>query len=212
MGRFPLFLLAASFATFMLSSAYSIVGRADEKIHVLILGDSITEGYGISKADAFPSVLEKLLHEHGHADVEVINAGIGGSTSASGPARFRWQLKGGKPKILVLALGGNDGLRGLDPAAMKQNLKETIEFAKSNGVQVLLAGMKAPPNLGKAYVSSFDQVFPRLASDEKVSLVPFLLEHVAGDPALNQEDGIHPNEKGSRLVAENVLKYLEPLL
>jgi acyl-CoA thioesterase-1 len=179
---------------------------------VLILGDSLTEGYGLPKEAAFPAVLAKLLRDRGHDDVEIVNAGISGSTSASGPSRLRWLLKGQKPAVLVLALGGNDGLRGLPAAVMRTNLQEVVELAQANGIRTLLAGMKAPPNLGPAYVREFDGVFPALAAQEHIPLMPFLLEQVAGDPALNQEDGIHPNEKGSRLIAKNLLKYLEPLL
>jgi acyl-CoA thioesterase I len=211
MRRLPLnaFIIAS---TCVLFAAWLALAATPAPERVLVLGDSITEGYGISKEAAFPAVLEKLLRSRGHTGVEVVNAGIGGSTSVSGPARLRWLLKAGKPAVLILALGANDGLRALPPAAMRKNLQETIELAQTNGIHVLLAGMKAPPNYGSTYVREFDQVFPRLAADEHVPFMPFLLEKVAGDPALNQEDGIHPNEKGSRLIADHILKYLEPLL
>ncbi|MDR3606110.1 MAG: arylesterase [Oligoflexia bacterium] len=196
--------------------ALSAVGYAGAKKRVLILGDSISEGYGISKQASFPSVLQNILQERGYTGVEVIDAGISGSTSASGPGRLRWYLKGrpkaGVSEVLVLELGANDGLRGLSPAEMKTNLRAVIRLAKENAMGVLLVGMKAPPNYGKTYDRDFDGVFPALAREEKVALMPFLLEKVAGEPRLNQEDGIHPNEQGASIVARNVFRYLEPLL
>jgi acyl-CoA thioesterase-1 len=184
---------------------------ADQPHRVLILGDSLTEGYGVAKDDSFPSVLQQELKESGFPQTQIINAGISGSTSSSGVSRLKWSLKS-KPDILVLALGGNDGLRGLKTEEMKKNLKSVIELAKRDGVRVLLAGMKAPPNLGRAYTGSFEKVFTDLAKEEKVTLIPFLLEGVAGDSSLNQSDGIHPNEKGHRAIADHVKTYLEPLL
>jgi acyl-CoA thioesterase-1 len=184
---------------------------ADTPHRVLILGDSLTEGYGLAKDDAFPSILEQELKKDGYPQTQIINAGISGSTSSSGLSRFKWSLKG-KPDILILALGANDGLRGLSPAEMKKNLKAVIDLAKQNHVRVLLVGMKAPPNLGKTYTSAFNKVFIDLSKEEKVPLIPFLLVGIAGDSALNQTDGIHPNEKGHRLMASTVKKYLEPLL
>jgi acyl-CoA thioesterase I len=124
---------------------------------------------------------------------------------------MRWQLKR-KPDVLVLALGANDALRGLRPEETEKNLRSVIELAKENHVKVLLAGMLAPPNLGKDYDARFDRIYPALAKSEHVALIPFLLRDVAGDPALNQEDGIHPNEKGHAIIAKTVFKYLEPLL
>lgn len=184
---------------------------ADSPHRVLILGDSITEGYGVAKEDSYPNILQQQLKTDGFPQTQVINAGISGSTSSSALSRFKWSLKG-KPDILVLALGGNDGLRGLKPEEMKKNLKAVIDLAKQNDVHVLLAGMKAPPNLGKPYTHAFDKVFTDLAKEEKVPLIPFLLDGVAGEPALNQSDGIHPNEKGHRIVAKVVKAHLEPML
>jgi acyl-CoA thioesterase-1 len=191
---------------FMTSPAF-----ADNPHRVLILGDSLTEGYGVAKDDSFPSVLEQELKNDGFPQTQIINAGISGSTSSSGLSRFKWSLKG-KPDILILALGANDGLRGLSPAEMKKNLKSVIDLAKQNHIRVLLAGMKAPPNLGRAYTSAFEKVFTDLSKEEKVALIPFLLTGIAGDSKLNQSDGVHPNEKGHRQMASIVKKYLEPLL
>lgn len=184
---------------------------ADTPHRVLILGDSLTEGYGVAKENSFPSVLEQELKKDGYPQTQIINAGISGSTSSSGLSRFKWSLKG-KPDILVLALGANDGLRGLSPTEMKKNLKSVIDLAKKNEVRVLLAGMKAPPNLGKTYTSAYEKVFKELSKEEHVPLIPFLLEGIAGESTLNQSDGVHPNETGHRQMAKTVKKYLEPLL
>jgi acyl-CoA thioesterase-1 len=180
---------------------------------VLFLGDSLTEGSGVAKSAAYPALVEAKLKAKGHADVECVNAGVGGSTTASALSRLRWHLNAkDKPAVLVLALGGNDGLRGLDVKVARQSLVDTIRLAKDKGLKVLLAGMMMPPNYGKEYTEAFKQMYVDVAKEEAVGRIPFLLEGVAGDPSLNLPDGIHPNEKGYRIVAETVLRYLEPLL
>ncbi len=186
-----------------------LLGADGERV-VLCLGDSLTEGYGVEDDQAYPSVLERRLRDRGRA-VRVINAGINGSTSASAVRRLRWQLKA-EPDILVLALGGNDGLRGLDLSETKKNLSQAIELAKSHGVQVVLAGMQIPPNYGADYTREFRAMFPALAEEHDVVRIPFLLEGVAAQPELNLPDGIHPNAKGYERVVENVLAVVEPLL
>ncbi len=186
-----------------------LLGAEGERV-VLCLGDSLTEGYGVEDEHAYPSVLERRLRDQGRA-VRVINAGINGSTSASAVRRLRWQLKA-KPDVMVLALGGNDGLRGLDLAETKKNLSEAIELAKSQGVRVVLAGMQIPPNYGPEYTREFRAMFPALAEQHEVVRIPFLLEGVAAQPELNLPDGIHPHAKGYERVVENVLPVLEPLL
>jgi acyl-CoA thioesterase-1 len=168
---------------------------------ILCLGDSLTEGYGLAPEHAYPSVLERRL----------LNGGISGSTSASAVSRLEWQLRAA-PDILILALGGNDGLRGLDLAATRRNLSAAIELAKGRGVRVVLAGMKLPPNYGPAYTGDFERLFPELAAEHDVALIPFLLEGVAARPGLNLPDGIHPNAEGYLRVAENVLEVLLPML
>jgi acyl-CoA thioesterase-1 len=187
-----------------------LVLGADGRTVVLCLGDSLTEGFGVEDEQAYPSVLERRLRDQGR-DVRVINAGINGSTSASAARRLRWQLKA-KPDVLVLALGGNDGLRGLDLEETQKNLSEAITLAKSNGVRVVLAGMQIPPNYGPDYTRRFRAMFPALAEQHAVARIPFLLEGVAARPELNLPDGIHPNAKGYERVVENVLAVLEPLL
>lgn len=177
---------------------------------IVFLGDSLTEGYGISRTAAFPHRVGEKLKAKGH-DVEVINAGISGSTTASAVSRVKWILKG-KPDLLVLALGGNDGLRGLSLKKMKQNLSDAIDLAEKKHVPVLLAGMKIPPNYGKQYTRDFEKAFSELAREKRVALIPFLLEGVGGERDLNLPDGIHPNEKGHEKMADTVLKHLLPLL
>jgi acyl-CoA thioesterase I len=183
--------------------------RADERV-VVCLGDSLTEGYGLAPEESYPSLLERMLREHGDA-VRVVNAGISGSTSASAASRLRWQLRS-RPDVVVIELGANDGLRGLEVAATEANLSEAIALAKQSGARVLLAGMKLPPNYGPEYSAAFEAVFPKLAKQHGVALLPFLLEGVAANPELNQSDGIHPNARGTEIVARNVFGALQPLL
>jgi acyl-CoA thioesterase-1 len=184
--------------------------QADEALVVVCLGDSLTEGYGLEPEQAYPHLLERKLRESGR-DVRVVNAGISGSTSASAVARLRWQLKS-EPDVVVIALGGNDGLRGVDVEATEANLSEAIALAKANGVRVLLAGMKLPPNYGPEYTAAFEALFPSLAQKHGVALLPFLLEGVAAKPELNLPDGIHPNARGAKIVTQNVYEALRRLL
>jgi acyl-CoA thioesterase-1 len=177
---------------------------------MILLGDSLTEGYGVAKEAAFPALLEKKIKAAG-LGWTVINAGISGSTSASGPSRIKWQLKS-KPDLVVLALGANDGLRGLDVKSMEKNLSETIELTQKENVRVILAGMQMPPNYGEKYTKDFAAVFPRVAKKYKIKEIPFLLEGVAADPKLNLPDGIHPNEKGHEVLAEAMFKALKDVL
>ncbi|MGH0030860.1 MAG: arylesterase [Myxococcota bacterium] len=178
---------------------------------VLCLGDSLTEGYGIAPEKSWPSLLERRLKDSGHPEARVVNAGISGSTTASAVSRLRWQLKA-RPDFVILALGGNDGLRGLELDQTEKNLSGAIELAKSKDVVVVLAGMKIPPNYGADYTRGFEALFPALAEAHDVALIPFLLEGVAADPELNLPDGIHPNAAGYEIVVENVLETLLPLL
>lgn len=180
------------------------------KTRVLFLGDSLTEGYGIDKSHAYPFLVEQRLKNLGK-HIEAINAGITGSTTASAKSRLQWQLKN-KPDILVLALGANDGLRGINVKISQKQLTETVQLAKTNGITVLLVGMKLPPNFGPAYAKSFEKMFEQIAQSEKVYFLPFLLEGVGGVPSLNLSDGIHPNEKGHSIIADTVVKALQKLL
>ena len=177
---------------------------------VVILGDSLTEGYGVAKERAFPALVQKALRDRGK-QVTVVNAGVSGATSASGPNRLKWYLKA-KPDVLVVALGANDALRGLDLKVTEKNLAETIEGAQKANVKVLLAGMKAPTNYGEDYRRRFESMYSTLAKKYSVPLLPFLLEGVGGKPDMNLADGIHPNEKGHETIARLVTPELEKLL
>lgn len=167
---------------------------------VVILGDSLTAGLGLDAGEAFPAVLERRLRSAG-LPVTVVNAGVSGDTTAGGLRRLDWALDD-QVRVLVVALGGNDALRGLPVADLQRNLSGIIERAQSRGIAVILAGMEAPPNLGPAYTSAFRAAYRDLAARYTVTFVPFLLAGVAGDPTLNQADGIHPNGAGARRVAE----------
>lgn len=179
--------------------------------NVLFIGDSLTAGYGVQKEHSYPSLVEKELKETHKIDAKIINGSISGSTSASGPSRLKWYLKA-KPQILVLALGANDGLRGFKVEDTKKNLEQTISIAKENNIQVILVGMQMPPNYGEQYTSSFKKMFSDLLTKHHLKSVPFLLEKVAGEKDYNQEDGIHPNEKGHVQMAKNVMPTLLSVL
>ncbi len=183
----------------------------ENSFRILILGDSLTEGYGVSAQQAFPSLLEKKLNDEFSSDknssYEIINAGISGSTSSGGVSRIEWLLKS-KPDFLILALGGNDGLRGVPIEETKNNLEKIILAAKSKDIPTLLAGMKMPPNYGIEYTREFSKLFEDLANQENVPLIPFLLEGVGGNPAMNLPDRIHPNPAGHQKIAETVFQNL----
>ena len=178
---------------------------------VLVLGDSLAAGYGLSAEQAFPSLVEATLRSE-HPALRVVNAGVSGDTTAGGLRRLDWVLKANEPDVVVIELGGNDGLRGLPLADTEANLRAIIEGCRSAGAEVLLAGMLIPPNYGPDYALGFAAVFPRIAGDMEVSLLPFLLETVAGDQRLNLPDGLHPNADGHRSVAATLSEALRPLL
>jgi len=177
---------------------------------IVFLGDSLTAGYGLAQEQSIPSLIQQRLRDEGY-DYDVVNAGVSGDTSAGGLSRLEWSLEG-DVKVLVVELGGNDGLRGLPAASMKRNLAEIITRAKRRGIQVVLTGMEAPRNWGPQYVAEFRRVFSDLAKEHDVAFMPFFLEGVAVDARLNLPDGIHPNPEGARIVAGNVWRILEPLL
>jgi acyl-CoA thioesterase-1 len=182
---------------------------ADKSPRIIFLGDSLTAGLGLSADRSFPALIEARLKAEGYG-YSVLNAGVSGDTSAGGLRRLEWALGEGEPRILVVALGGNDGLRGLPPAELEKNLAAIIEAAQRRDLTVILAGMEAPPNYGPDYTAAFRKTYRDLAARYEVPLVPFLLQGVAGDAALNQPDGIHPNERGARAVADLVWQTLEP--
>jgi acyl-CoA thioesterase-1 len=182
----------------------------DARPRVVFLGDSLTAGLGLSPDEAYPALLQKRLDAEG-LPFQVVNAGVSGDTSAGGLSRLDWSLEG-DVRVLVVALGGNDALRGLPVAELKRNLSAIIERAQARGIRVILAGMEAPPNFGQAYSVDFHQAYPELAKKYNVPLVPFLLEGVAGVETLNQRDGIHPTAEGARRLADNVWSVLGPTL
>ena len=174
---------------------------------LLILGDSLTAGYGLAASEAFPVQLEKNLQQRGY-NVTVVNAGVSGDTSAGGLARLEWALADA-PQIVIVELGGNDALRGLPPEVTFDNLDAILERLKVAGVRVILTGMRAPRNLGEDYTAAFDQIYPQLASKHNVSFYPFFLDGVALDQVLNQADGIHPNAAGVGVIVERILPVVE---
>ena len=206
---------------------------------ILILGDSLTEGYGVPKNKAFPKILEKSLNKYlqnstikknsiiqsknikkntniqnapkvlkdgAQIQVRVINAGSSGSTSASAVSRLRWHLKTSKPNVLILALGANDGLRGIEPRSTQKNLDKTIRMSKKNKIKVILAGMVLPYNYGEKYRKKFSATFISLVKIHRISYIPFLLKDVGGKKEYNIDDGIHPNEAGHKIIAKNLFK------
>ena len=179
---------------------------------LLFLGDSLTFGYGLSPEFSYPSLIGEKLREAG-LEYGVVNAGVSGDTTASGLRRLDWLLRQA-PAVLILALGGNDGLRGIPVETTRSNLQQIVDQLRERDpdIQIVLTGMQAPPNMGQRFTDGFRRIFSDLAEQNELALVPFLLEGVAGDPDLNQADGIHPNQAGQRIVAENVWQVLEPLL
>lgn len=186
-------------------------GNLSAETTILMLGDSLTAGFGVEKHQAFPSLIADHLKKIGYHDIKIINGGFSGSTSASALGRLKWYSRV-QLDILMLELGGNDGLRGLDLKVMEANLAAVIKAALGKKILVLLAGMKIPTNYGLEYTQKFEAVFPALAKKFPIHLIPFLLEGIAADVRYNIPDGIHPNAEGHKIVAKTVLKYLIPLL
>ena len=180
---------------------------------IVFVGDSLTEGYGLESSEAYPAQLEKMLHARGKNDIKIINGGVSGSTTASASQRVKWFMKARPaPSIVVLALGANDGLRGLSPQESRRHLAEAIRLGRGMGAKVLLAEMKLPKNYGEAYRREFEKMYGDLAKSEQVPLLAFMLNGVGGIPKMNQADGIHPTAEGQQIVARNMLKALEPHL
>ncbi len=178
-------------------------GADDSTLRVLAFGDSLTAGYGLSEADGFTTQLAQALAKMGRP-VQVINGGVSGDTTAGGLARLDWALTD-RPQVMLLELGANDMLRGLPPRQARANLDQIITKTQAAGITILLIGMRAPANLGADYQHDFDSIYPDLAKAHDLSLYPFFLNGVVGDPALNQADGIHPNAKGVAIVVDRIL-------
>lgn len=197
--------------TLIIVTALLLQASSDPKV-ILFFGDSLTAGYGLSPEQAFPALIEKKCSESG-TPCKAINAGLSGETSAGGLSRIDWILR--QPiDVFVLELGANDGLRGLPVEQTKKNLQAIIDKVKLKypKVKVVIAGMMVPPNMGPAYASEFQKIFPELARKNNATLIPFLLQDVAGHEKFNLGDGIHPNPEGHKIVADNVYKILSPLL
>ena len=177
---------------------------------IVFLGDSLTAGLGLAADQSYPALIGQRLASEG-LNYDVVNAGVSGDTSAGGLRRLEWSLEG-EVAVLFVALGANDGLRGLSPAELKKNLGAVIERANARGVIVILAGMEAPPNFGADYTRQFRGVYTELAQTHRVRFLPFLLDGVAGNASLNQADGIHPNVRGAQMVADLVWAELKPAL
>ncbi len=179
---------------------------------VVFFGDSLTAGYQLDPKDAYPALIQEKIDLHGWPFV-VVASGVSGETTAGGLRRINWQLR--RPAdVFVLALGANDGLRGVAPEIIQANLGQILDQVREQDPQadLLIAGMMMPPNMGPDYTRTFERIFPNLAEYHHATLIPFLLDRVAGEPALNLNDAIHPNESGHRIVAETVWQYLEPVL
>lgn len=178
---------------------------------LLVVGDSISAGLGLDTSQGWVSLLDKRLKEQGF-DYKVVNASISGDTSAGGLARLPALLSEQKPKLVVIELGGNDGLRGMAPAQLQQNLSGMVEQSRKAGAQVLLLGMKLPPNYGQRYTDAFSRVFEAVAQEQKIVLVPFFLDGVGGVPGMMQADGIHPAVAAQPKLLDNLWPALKPLL
>jgi acyl-CoA thioesterase-1 len=175
---------------------------------IVFIGDSLTEGYGVAREQSYPSLIQNKLNQKATQQWEVVNSSISGSTTASLKTRVAWALKA-NPNYVVIALGANDGLRGFKIEEIESNLTAAILEIKKKNIKIILAGMKMPPNYGLKYTKEFENLFPKLAKEHDLLLIPFLLNDVAGNKNLNQSDGIHPNEKGHQVMAETVFRILE---
>jgi acyl-CoA thioesterase-1 len=190
---------------------YGSVTAADQPIRILAFGDSLTAGYGLADlSDSFPEQLERALKAKGH-NVDIIQGGISGDTTTGGLNRIEWSLAD-KPDAVIVELGGNDGLRAVDPAVTEKSLDGLIARIRKDNTPVLLAGMLAPPNLGRDYADRFGSLFERVAKKHNVLFYPFFLEGVAGDMKLNQPDRIHPNPQGVKVIVEKILPSVEKLI
>jgi len=196
--------------TVLFAVAGVCASRADEPVRLLVLGDSLAAGYGLPAEDGFTAQLQAALQESGH-DVMVQNGGVSGDTTAGGWARLEWALADHADAVIV-ELGANDMLRGLDPGSARSNLAAILATLHERGIPTLVAGMRAPQNLGPTYVDAFERMYPELAEQYDALVYPFFLDGVAGEPWLNQEDGMHPNRTGVRHIVESIMPSVLELL
>lgn len=208
MQRWPIVQLIVLLLALLASAA--IAPALAAPLRLLVLGDSLSAGYGLPHADGFEAQLQQALRAHGH-DVRIIDGAVSGDTSAGGRARLDWVLAGGADAAIV-ELGANDGLRGVDPRDMEANLRAILDTLAANHIPVLLEGMYAPPNLGPDYERDYRAVFDRLGQRPGILYDPFFLQDVAEDPALTQPDGLHPNAEGVRRIVTRLLPLVEKLL
>ncbi len=197
-------------AALLVTLGASAAAATETPIRILVLGNSLASGFGLEAGHSFPDRLEVALRQAGH-DVRVLNAGVAGDTTAGGLARLDWSLAD-KPHAVIVELGGNDGLRGIDPRSTHANLDAILTRLKSRDIPILLTGMIAPPNLGREYGAAFNAVFPRLAQTHGVAFYPFILDGIAGRPDLNQDDGIHPNRPGVTILVDRLVPHVVRLL
>lgn len=197
---------------FIITAFFSLSLNAQDQKTILFFGDSITAGYGLTEEEAFPAIIQQKIDSLG-MNYKVVNSGLSGETTAGGLRRIDWVLQQ-HVDIFVLELGGNDGLRGIDPENSKQNLQGIIDIVRDTypDAEILLTGMEAPPNMGQTYTSEFREIYRELSSTNDVEYMPFILEGVAGESEFNQSDGIHPTAKGHQIIAENLWNYLKPML
>jgi acyl-CoA thioesterase I len=188
--------------------ALNLIFANAKAANILFLGDSLTEGLGVSKEEAFPKLVENMIQTELKKDITIINGGVSGSTTSDALSRLKWYLKK-NPYIVFIALGANDGLRGLDLNKSKENLEEIIQYAQKSNAKVLLAGMLIPPNYGDDYSKRFKEMYEDIKNKYNLKSMPFLLDEVAGKKELNQRDGIHPNVEGHKIIAKNVFTFIK---
>jgi acyl-CoA thioesterase-1 len=196
----------------VLVGAFNATGYSEDRKVIVFFGDSLTEGFGVDPEQAYPAIVQQKVDEAG-LPIQIVNAGLSGETTAAGLRRVSWILKR-EVDVFVLALGGNDGLRGIPVEETEKNLNATIERVRGERpeAQIVLFGIDTPPNMGESFRTAFRELFSRVATKQDVPLLPFFIEGVGGVPEMNLPDGIHPNEEGHKLVAENVWSFLLPLI
>ena len=204
-------LLGVFLAIFFSLTQWAIVpSQAAETVKLMVFGDSLSAGYGLPKSDSFTARLTQALKQSG-VNVQVVASSVSGDTTSGGKARLAWALAD-KPDAILLELGANDGLRGIEPTLSRANLKNILQRLQRSGTRVLLAGMRAPPNLGKEYASEFNRIYPELAARFKIPLYPFFLDGVVARPEMNQADGIHPNPRGVDEIVKRILPMVVKLV